>query len=71
VKPELDSRSPTEPLSPVDLSAFDLVVADARICLERKKRTEKALLKDQEAFIDKMRELEGFAKYNSSDKIKK
>lgn len=64
------TMSPT-PLSPVDLGAFDRVVGEARICLERKKRAEKTLLKEQEAFIDKMRELDGFAKYNSSDKIKK
>jgi hypothetical protein len=68
---DMGSRSPTELLSPVDMSAFDRVVADARGCLEMKKRAEKALIKEQENFIDKMRELEGFAKYDNSDKIKK
>jgi hypothetical protein len=53
------------------MSAFDRVVSEARVCLEAKKRVEKALLKEQELFIDKMRELEGFAKYDNPEKIKK
>jgi hypothetical protein len=64
------TQTPQSPLSPVDLKAFDYVVAEARLCLERKKRAEKALRKEQEAFKDKLRELEGFAKYDNNEKIK-
>jgi hypothetical protein len=67
---DMGSGSPTEPLSPVDMSAFDRVVAETRVCLEMKKRAEKALSKEQGHFIDKMRELEGFAKYDNPEKIK-
>jgi hypothetical protein len=65
------STTPPAPLSPVDMSAFDRVVAETRVCLEMKKRAEKALNKEQERFIDKMRELEGFVKYDNPEKIKK
>ncbi len=58
-------------LSPVDYTAFDKVVAEARECYGLKKRAEKELMKEQINFLNKMRELEGFAKYDNNEDIKR
>lgn len=58
-------------LSPIDYNSFDRVVAEARECYGLKKRAEKQLMKEQINFLNKMRELKGFAKYENNEEIKR
>ena len=64
------THSPPATLCPVDFRSFDRAVSVARSCYEMKKRAEKALLKEQEAYEDAIRELKGYAKFVNPEKIK-